>query len=307
MTTEINEEIVDAIQSTTMLIRLATSSFGTERTDRSKSDEVTSGEGATRDAARVVVNRLPGPAKHHHNRVVKMQSSARELVNQYTTPWDETGWRMLSTSSFDALMRQLHPLNEQFRSALADYTQAAPQVLKDAVDALGGLASGVTMPSAEDMIKAYDMRVDIVPVPDGANFRGLPPNAKEILGQRLKKQIAASFEKGVASIIERLQPMLNTAVERLTAYDNRLEQQARGVEVGRHGAFRDTLISNFHPVLDLLTALEGIGDPRLAELKTRVEEIVEASPEQLRTDDQVRATTKARAKATLDVLDQWGV
>ena len=38
---EINHDLIEALQSTGMLIRLNTSSFGTQATDREKSREVT--------------------------------------------------------------------------------------------------------------------------------------------------------------------------------------------------------------------------------------------------------------------------
>ena len=186
---EINTGLIDALQSTGMLIRLSTSSFGTQATDREKSREITDNAQASSDAARVVVNRLPGKAKLYHAKLTKTQSMARQVINDMTTPWDESGWRLLLTTRFDELARALALIKKDFDAGLTALSTNADEVISDAKAALGDLGANVRMPTKEDMINSYSMKTDIVPIPDGAQFRNLPPSTKALLQERLDRRL----------------------------------------------------------------------------------------------------------------------
>jgi hypothetical protein len=304
--TEINHGLIDALQSTGMLIRLSTSSFGTQATDREKSREVTENASASSDAARVVVNRLPGKAKLHHAKISKLQGLARQVINDMTTPWDESGWRLLLTTRFDELAKALAFVKGDFDAAKSALAANADDVLSDAKTALGSLGANVRMPSTREMVEAYDMKTEIVPIPDGAQFRNLPDSTKRILQARLDKQIERAYQRGVESIMERVQPMLASVVERLNAYDDRLAKQAAGEDVGRTGAFRDTLVYNIAPVAELVSSLAGATkDARLIELHTKLSQIVQHQPDELRANDATRAHVKQEANAALALFDEW--
>jgi hypothetical protein len=303
----VEKDIIESLQSAAMLVRFTSSAFGTQATSRDKSMELTQKEEASRDAAKVVVNKLPGVARQHHQHITHLQGEARQIINRLTTPWDESGWRLLMTTNFERLARALHPLKEDFDRSLARYKEIAPDVLQQARGELGGLADTIRMPTPDEMVSRYSMKYDIVPIPDGAGFNGLPAGVRDVLSNRLQQTIRSSYEAGVASVMNRLKPLLEAAVERLTAYDKRLSQQAAGIEVGRHGAFRDSLIENFMPVITVLDALDIAGDSRIQEMSRRVKHIASHSPQQLRDDDHARAVVKDGAKEILDLMDQWGV
>ncbi|CAB4144594.1 hypothetical protein UFOVP470_44 [uncultured Caudovirales phage] len=303
---EINHDLIEALQSTGMLIRLNTSSFGTQATDREKSREVTDNAQASSDAARVVVNRLPGKAKLYHAKLTKTQSLARQIINDMTTPWDESGWRLLLTTRFDELARSLSLVKKDFDAGLTALSANADEVISDAKAALGDLGANVRMPTKEDMINSYSMKTDIVPIPDGAQFRNLPPSTKTLLQHRLDKQIEAAYQRGVESIMERVKPMMTSVVERLDAYDGRLAAQAQGEEVGRTGAFRDTLVYNIAPVAELVGSLAAVTkDARLTELHTKLTQIVQHKPDEIRADDAARQHVKQNAHDALALFDEW--
>jgi hypothetical protein len=303
---EINTGLIDALQSTGMLIRLSTSSFGTQATDREKSREITDNAQASSDAARVVVNRLPGKAKLYHAKLTKTQSMARQVINDMTTPWDESGWRLLLTTRFDELARALALIKKDFDAGLTALSTNADEVISDAKAALGDLGANVRMPTKEDMINSYSMKTDIVPIPDGAQFRNLPPSTKALLQERLDRQIEAAYQRGIESIMERVKPMLASVVDRLDAYDDRLTAQSQGEEVGRTGAFRDTLIYNIAPVTELVGSLAGVTkDARLVELHTKLTQIVQHKPDEIRANDAARQQVKQDAHDALALFDEW--
>jgi hypothetical protein len=308
MNTNIDRELVEALQSSGMLIRLGTSSLGVQVTDKARSRAITDGAAASRDAARVVVNRLPGAARAHHAKLTACQGAARTALHEMTTPWDESGWRFLPTVRFDDLMRRLSRIKVDFDAELAELRANASEVVRLARIELGELADNVHLPTAEEMVAAYDMATEVIPVPDGATFRGLPDSARATLAARLDNQLVKAYERGVDSIMDRVRPMLETMVERLVAFDKRENAKINNVQVGRVGVFRDSLVENVQPMADLVKSIASIkNDKRLFDLHAKLEEITNYTAKDLRDNAYARDSVKQMAGEALSMFDEWGL
>lgn len=303
-----DRELVAALQASGMLIRLGTSSLGVQVTDKVRSRAVTDQAAASRDAARVVVNRLPGAARAHHAKLTACQSAARTALHEMTTPWDESGWRFLPTARFDDLMKRLSHIKVEFDAELGLLRANADEVVRLARIELGELAGNVSLPSAEEMVAAYDMATEIIPIPDGATFRGLPDSARATLAARLENQLVRSYERGVDSIMDRVRPMLETMVERLVAFEKRETARMNNVDVGRVGVFRDSLVENIEPMAELVKSIAGIrNDERLFALHAKLESITQYSAQDLREHPRIRRDVQATAKEALSLFDEWAI
>jgi hypothetical protein len=301
-------ELVEALQSTGMLIRLSTSSFGTQVTDRVKSAEVTTDAHAASDAARVIINRLPGEAKIRHERVKKLLSQASAIIKENTTPWDESGYRLLMTSRFDEVMRYIVGVKESFDREVEALRSEADDIIAKAMQNLGDLADRVRPPSKDEMINAYQMRWTIMPVPDGANFKGVPDNTKKILSGIIARQVQKAYDSAVEDVADRVRPMMERVVEGLEKYEERLDKAAAGEEVGRAGTFRDTLVYNLRPVAELAKAMAAVNnDARLLQIAEKADAILSIEPKVLRTDADARETAKKEAGELIAFFDSWTV
>jgi hypothetical protein len=292
-------ELVEALQSTGMLIRLSTSSFGTQVTDRVKSAEVTTDAHAASDAARVIINRLPGEAKIRHERVKKLLSQASAIIKENTTPWDESGYRLLMTSRFDEVMRYIVGVKESFDREVEALRSEADDIIAKAMQNLGDLADRVRPPSKDEMINAYQMRWTIMPVPD---------NTKKILSGIIARQVQKAYDSAVEDVADRVRPMMERVVEGLEKYEERLDKAAAGEEVGRAGTFRDTLVYNLRPVAELAKAMAAVNnDARLLQIAEKADAILSIEPKVLRTDADARETAKKEAGELIAFFDSWTV
>lgn len=308
MSNIVDRELVEALQSSGMLIRLGTAALGVQVTDRQRSRVVTDEASASKDAARVVVNRLPGAARVYHAKLTACQSAARTALHEMTTPWDESGWRFLPTVRFDDLMKRLSTIKIDFDAELGFLRANADEVARLARVELGDLANNVRLPSADEMVSAYTMATEIIPIPDGATFRGLPDSARAALSARLDAQLVSAYDKGVDSIMDRVRPMVETVIDRLTAFDKREAARTNGIDVGRNGVFRDTLVENIQPMLSLIKSIADIrGEQRLYTLHAKLEAIVQYSAQELREHPSIRKDVQATAREALSIFDEWNL
>jgi ABC-type transporter Mla subunit MlaD len=105
-------------------------------------------------------------------------------------------------------------------------------------------------------------------------------------------QIARDTEERVnAAVLEAQKDSFNRLHECVTRISERLNDPK--------AIFRDSLIENARELTDVLTRLNVADDPRLEELRKRVEELAQVSPEALRTLPFQRATTAKTADQIL--------
>lgn len=291
--TEVNS-IVDALQSTSMLVRISSSFLGATRTDKEAAREITDDKNAAAGSAKVTVNRLAG-ADQLDKQIRANFANTRNALEALTTPFgDDRGWRILPNTQFNRALLVLSRGQKQHLALCATLKEEAPKIIEEARKNIGNF--NVDLPTVEELVHGYDMKWDFRPIPD-SKFKGLPEDAQAKLGARMNKQIADAYAKAKEDVLQRFIKPLEEFVKGMEKYDKR--------EAGRTGSFADTKVTNIKALHEMLSAWNIDGDARLTELSNMVASLASTDPKDLRSNSVVRTAATARARETLDALDAW--
>lgn len=292
-------DLYDALSETAMLATLKASAFGTSRRDKVAGHEVSAANDAVPEAAKVNVNILAG-ADTLHKEITALQREARTAFNHLTTVWDEDSWRLLPNAHFARLVGDMRPVNDRIGELKARLEEEAPTIIARAEANLGKLAGRVSMPTPAEMVAAYSIKLDFVPVP---NAKHLPTNLPEgtlmALRHKVQRETERKVQEAMRAPLVGLAEQLAYFVERMDAAN---ERDAAG-EGGRKGSFRGTLVTNLNDLMGVLGAFNLTNDPAFQDVIDRMQAMLDGvTVDVLRASKHAREKAKADAEGVLDLL-----
>lgn len=299
--TENTDTLGDAVRNTCILATIHFRALGLNRTDKQASSDVTMQAGAASGAARVVVSRLPG-ADEHHKAITKAQRDARAVLWRLSMPYgNDDGWRLLPNVNWSRLLPELSACKNEFDKALNAFLADLPQVRARALANKGTL--NVEIPTDDELRSAYGMETEFRPINDG-QFKGLPPAVTQKLEAHAKVKLEAAAQAAVHDTLERFVQPLDHFIERMVKYDEREAALSRGEDIGRHGAFRNSVVDNVKELVEVVSSFNVTGDERLAQLEQRLAPLMVA-PDTLRDSQPVRYEAEMAARQVLADLKEW--
>ena len=297
-----DNELVEALRSTTIRCKVTSAALGLSRTDKQATKDITAQSGAVSGAARVVVSRLAG-ADEHHKRIIAAQSQARQVLNRMSMPFgDEEGWRILPNANFMRFMKEFGIAKKVYNDAFAALEKDADTVLEQARANKGSFA--IDVPTKDELLSAYSLDFAMEDYPVG-NFTGLPEAVATKLSVRHERRLEQALQQAHANTIERFVEPLTRFVERMESFSKREEALSRGEEPGRVGIFRDSVVGNIKELYDVLDSFNVGGDERLTELGNLLASLANVAPDALRDNVAVREASIERAHTALANLNSW--
>lgn len=303
MTTQPNP-VLEALKHTTTLARVKTKALGLTRIDRTASNKVNADNGAISKAASVNVNRLAGADVFHKN-IVSIQGEAKALLQRVSQPFgEEDVWRMLPNMQFEKFVRDWAVIKQNYDKAIEQLISQAPHIIERAKENVGSF--NIEVPTIEEMKDAYGLQADFMPIPDGANFRGLDENTIEKLRQRHDKQLESAVHIAERDTLERFVDPLERFIDRMKAYNEREASIAGGADAKiKTGIFRDTVVTNIKELHDMLGSFNITGNPKLTQLGNDLAELAGTKPDKLRESETLRTVQTARAQEVAETLKGW--
>jgi hypothetical protein len=297
--------IVETLRETATLVRVKIKALGIGRTDKTASADLTEQKRATPGASKVVVSRLPGAEKYHRD-IVNAQSKARTELWKLSRQYDEDGWRIMGNDKVEALMAALGDANSEFKAALAAMSENAETIVREAEANKGDF--DVTIPTVDELKTAYTLDIDFMPVPDAAEYRNLPSSFEAKIRKKTTRTTAESYARGQAEALGRLLNPLENFVERMLAYDERVEQGFERGTKDRTGEFRNSLIDKVKAIGSELRSFNLDRDPRWEALADQIDTLSgSVTADDLRQDHRLRKRSREQAKAVLDTVKDWGI
>ena len=106
-------------------------------------------------------------------------------------------------------------------------------------------------------------------VPDSAHFKatGLDAQMEQLLKDRFEANIASAYQQAQQDALNRVARPLQTLIERMSAYDKREEDKAKGLSVTREGYFRDSIITNITEIAAVFGSFNLTGDPAMKRIE----------------------------------------
>jgi hypothetical protein len=280
------------IDTCAMLVEFNASVWTARKLDRTTTDEVVATKhAAAKDAARVNKHLLAGRTELEV--IQQAVGRARQYVYDKTSPWSDSGLRLLPNTSFISFTEKLDDFEHEFTAIVKSFVAIYPSLITAQAMALGDMFKRDDYPSANEIMTKFSFRVNYMPVPTSGDFRVDVGNAAQAeLKAKLDKLTQERIDHAMADVRERLGSHLKRMSDRLTTDYVQGEAKPR--------RFHDTLVEGALELCDLTKALNIVNDTALETARRDLEQVlVGVTPTELRKNEAVRQDVKKNVDAIL--------
>ena len=293
------------LASVATVISVKTTALGLSRTDKQASAETERDHNAKSGIARVSVSRLAG-AELQIKEIKSLHGEARMVANKWSTIWNDR--RLMPNVNIQPYLKDWMAVKQLHDEKVNQLHADAPRLVMEAERNLGDF--NIEPPTIEEIREAFSLEFTMEPVPDANNFRNttLDNNLEAQLRERFEADVAAAYQMAQRDTMQRLSKPLQNLVERMGAYNKREADVASGLDVGREGYFRDSIITNIDEISEvyLRSCVVVEDDPTLVAINNQLQQIKGIEAEDLRKDKALRDDTARRATNILNQLGSAG-
>ena len=175
--------------------------------DRKVSRDVADQHGAHQGAGRYNKQFLRGADKLEELRTLAGQ--IRQYFYKITLPWSDEGFRLLPSNFYFDLMARMREFEAGFEQGVESFLRVYPQYIEQVRPELNGLFREEDYPAAEKLRKKFGVKLEVLPIPSGADFRvqmsaeeqarvsrEIDANVRESLDARNRRPLEAAARGG---------------------------------------------------------------------------------------------------------------
>lgn len=277
------------IESRAMLAHLSISSCEFRRKDKRVTEEVLSDERAERNAGVFTTRIIPPTALAKIGRTI---SAARARHFQFTSPWSDTGSRILATAMWQKYNTAMGKVRDDFNTAVVEFLNEYPKLVAAAHTRLGGLTPG-EYPDVELLRSRFGMSFTYYPVPTAGDFRvEMDHHVLDNIRSEIESNTMASMETATRDLWGRMHEMVERIHVRCSSAD---------------GTIRESMLNNARELVELLPAMNITNDPGLETMRLTIKDkLCKMSTAMLQTSPVYRQDAASEAKSILDKMAQFG-
>lgn len=280
---------VASISSSAMMVDLSVSQWSGRKKDKRASSEVTNNAAAKKGVASVDKALLADCAEL--DAIHKHVSAMRQLHQNMTLPWTDTGMRIVSTQNYFEYNKTMTGMQQEFDALVQSFLNNYGWEISQAHAALGSLFDPSDYPSVDSLQDKFGCRLTYMPVPDAGDFRvDIGNEAMQQLKQDYEQAMSNKLNQAMTDIWGRAYKALSNMAERLDYTDTKK-------------VFRNTLVDNVLDIVQVMESCNIANDPKMdlmaKKLKTALRGV---TPEALREDSYLRNITKDAVKDAINTL-----
>ena len=289
-------DVIQAVRESALLAQVSISTWTASRSDKTAGEKLTTDAGASRRAARVVINLLAG-AEENIKAVTGAFEAVRSLHYSYTLPWvsdphasRQKGPRLLPHLLFDQYLGALSRQKREAQALLdawdfdADVARAKPNL---------GSLTRADYPSADEVKGSFRIHMEFEPIPEGTQFKGLPDLAVERLSRALDTRQQRMVEEAQKALWKEARDRVSHMVEQFGDVERK--------------AYASTL-DNTRELLTLLPGWNLAGSPEVDEVVQDIKNMLDGvAIEDVRKSFTTRQDVAENARRVLEKLDRFGV
>jgi hypothetical protein len=271
-----------------MLAAVHISIWTATKHDRKVSRDVADRNGAREQAGRYNKQLLMGAGKLEELRTLAGQ--IRQHFYKITLPWSDEGFRLLPSHFYFDLTTRMREFEAQFSAGIDQFLEVYPDYIREARAELGGLFREEDYPSANKLSEKFSVKLEILPVPAGDDFRvQLSAEEQERVAREIDANVRQSLTKGTEDLWKRLREVVKHMVDRLNEPESR---------------FHATLVTNIFDLVSLLPQLNVNQDPDLERFAAQIRDrLCNYTAQDLKKHDLLRVTTAAEAAGIVAEID----
>lgn len=291
-----------SISSSAMLVDLGISVWTGRKLDKKVSEEVDQGKGAKARAGNYHKNLLAGSEKLAE--IGKIASAVRNWHYTQTSPWSDTGTRLLPATLFMDYKLRLTEYEKMFSDAVDKFLSEYDTLITQSAFTLGALFDRDDYPEPEKIRHKFAFTYTFSPVPESGDFR-------IDVGNQGMQELRANFESAVNTRIKTaIEDMRTQLVDQFKHMSERLADlpEPRKLKDGSlvfTPIFRDSLVENAVELVKNLKHLNITQDPEVEAMRSELERTIQnIDAQDLRDDDALRRDTKSRVD---ELLGKFGL
>lgn len=271
-----------------MLAAVHISIWTATKHDRKVSREVADRNGAREEAGRYNKQLLMGAGKLEELRTLAGQ--IRQYFYKITLPWSDEGFRLLPSHFYFDLTTRMREFEAGFSTGVDQFLDVYPDYIREARAELGGLFREEDYPAAEKLRDKFSMKLEILPVPTGDDFRvQMSAEEQARVARDIDASVRQSLTKGTEDLWKRMREVVKHMVDRLNEPESR---------------FHATLVTNTFDLVSLLPQLNVNQDPELDRFASQIRDrLCNYTAQDLKKHDLLRVTTAAEAAGIVAEID----
>ena len=292
--------VADGIQDRAMLVAITIRKWQTSVAEKGIEDLLTIKNEAE---AGVLSLRKQIVRKEALKALQSIESELRQTHHLYTLPWQDDGYRILSSAAYFTYTAKMNDLIEKYHAAADTLVSGYDEMIADAKISLGKLFRANDYPSKDSLRRRYRASISVRPLPSAQDLRiELGSTELTVLRKNIQTELDEQVKAANRSIWERLKGALEHAVERLKAVD--ADYPSAGAR--RAAGLRESMMNGIRELLDIIPVLNVTGDKSLGEFVARVrEQIAIHSTEELKDSEPVRAAVISTADDILKKMSAF--
>jgi hypothetical protein len=257
--------------------------------DRKVSRDVADRHGARERAGRYNKQLLMGASKLEDLRTLAGQ--IRQHFYKITLPWSDEGFRLLPAHFLFDLTARMREFEAGFSSGVDQFLAVYPDYIREAKAELGSLFREDDYPSAGKLREKFSVKLEILPVPTGDDFRvTMSAEEQARIAREIDANVRQSLSRGTEDLWKRLRDVVSHMVERLSEPETR---------------FHATLVTNISDLVTLLPQLNVNQDPDLERFAAQIRDsLCNYTAQDLKKHDILRASTAAEAAGIVAQMDE---
>ena len=189
-----------------------------------------------------------------------LSGQIRQYVYKITLPWSDEGYRLLPAHFYFELTTKMRDFEQAFTQQVEEFLSVYPTYIEQVRPELNGLFREEDYPSAEKLRNKFGVRLEVLPIPSGEDFRvTLSEEEQARVAREIDESVRQSLQRGTEDLWVRLKEVVSHMVERLKEPESR---------------FHASLVTNVFELVDLLPLLNVNQDEELnrfaGEIKNRL-------------------------------------
>src|SRR5580698_8564520 len=189
--------------------------------DRKVSRDVADQHGAHQGAGRYNKQLLRGADKLDELRALAGQ--IRQHFYKITLPWSDEDFRLLPSNFYFDLMERMREFEASFEQGVDSFLAVYPQYIDQVRPELNGLFREEDYPSAEKLRTKFGVKLEILPIPSGNDFRvTLSEEEQARVAREIDESVLQSLNRGTKDLWVRRTDVLTHRGQTLNAPESRL-------------------------------------------------------------------------------------
>lgn len=280
---------VKSLSSSAMLVELNISVWTARKLDKKVSNDVDISNATQTKAGNYHKNLLAGDDSLAA--IGKLASLIRTYHMGITSPWNDSGQRLLTMHYFLTYKKEMARLEKEYWDLVNQFLPAYSTKISAAAFQLGTLFNRDEYPEVDKVQEKFGLSVKYTPVPESGDFR-------VDIGNEGMEELKAQYEEMYASNVGKV---TQDAWDRLYKVLNQLSFGLRTNEDGTKGKIYESVLDNASDLCEILQHLNVSGDTQLEAMRSRLQDsLCGIEVEDIKKSDYVRGTLKQDVDSLLD-------